>query len=317
MFFYSVEISRFFRYSAFFTVIFFSVKSHCRAQVLFKKPVRLASTTPGQDPWVVRTDIDSSAEQSPPKPVFRVTYMGQPVADGTFSPGDSLLTLAVTPADDAAARADSLIALRLLDSLRQLRTLVPVLQASLRADTDRLAARSYEISQLYRTIPSILPVSISSPAEFRVSSAYGQRVHPVTGQPRTHAGIDLPQPRLSPVFATADGFVDRIIWEPGGLGLAVFIAHESGYQTGYGHLEDHSVLVGQSVSRGQVIGRVGTTGLSTGPHLHYTVLAGALAVDPAGYCFLLANALNQRKKTNRRNAGQTGEVRSSTKKRAP
>ena len=315
-FFFSVEFGPLFRRLFLVLVVLFAFSSRAGAQVLFKKQ----SSSPasdysagghpaGSDPWVVRSEQDSSGSPATQKPVFRVTYMGQPLetdltGSAVFpSPGDSATTASgTTPGSDsatlAAFKSDSLMAVMLSDSLAQLRSLVPILEQSLWADSQRLGSNQADLNQMYRTIPSILPVSISSPAQLRVSSAYGQRVHPITGQLRNHAGIDLPQPRLTPVYSTADGIVDRIIWEPGGLGLAIFIAHASGYQTGYGHLEDHSVLVGQPVMRGQVIGRVGSTGLSTGPHLHYTVLAGRLPVDPAGYCFLLVNALNQRKRMN-------------------
>lgn len=251
---------------------------------------------------------DPAASKNDSPAAFRVTYMGQPMADSSADAPGSLTSQTGIPVADSiqglsvavARQADSLMALVLSDSLAQLRALVPLLQESMRLPSAVRSSNqwdsSFPVEQMYRTIPSILPVRLKNLAEYRVSSAYGQRVHPITGKLRTHAGIDLPQPRLTPVYATADGVVDRVLWEPDGLGLAVFIAHPSGYQTGYGHLEDHAVLVGQPVRRGDVIGRVGSTGLSTGPHLHYTVLAGSVPVDPAGYCFLLINVINQRQK---------------------
>ena len=231
------------------------------------------------------------------KPPFLVTYMGTALPSDTSGQRRyRLLPVENYPTGSSQGSPvrslkrftdqDSVMVAVLEDSLRRIRSqLVP-----LRESTQKSAKSIFD---RYRSIPSILPVRLGSLNEFRVSSAYGLRVHPISGRPQNHEGIDLPQPRYTAVFATADGIVDRVIWQPNGLGLAVFIVHPSGYQTGYGHLEDHSVLVGDVVRRGQMIGRVGSTGLSTGPHLHYTVLVGSQPVDPAAYCFLLLNALQE------------------------
>ena len=89
------------------------------------------------------------------------------------------------------------------------------------------------------------------------------------------------------MFATADGIVKWISWQPNGLGLAVCLEHPTtGYQSIYGHLSGYAVREGDRVRRGTLIGRVGSTGHSTGPHLHYTILYRGKPVDPARYCFL-------------------------------
>ncbi|GAB3789329.1 hypothetical protein GCM10028818_57690 [Spirosoma horti] len=238
-----------------------------------------------------------------PKQSFLVTYMGSPLKSDTSSQSRYRLAPIEYTAADSSKRyrldnrtlaprrfvdQDSIMVAILEDSLRRIRQqLIPLGQ------TDKASAQS--AFDLYRSIPSILPVRLRSYEDFRISSAYGLRVHPISGRLQNHAGIDLPQPRFTAVYATADGVVDRVVWQPAGMGLAVYIVHPSGYQTGYGHLEDHSVLVGEVVRRGQVIGRVGSTGLATGPHLHYTVLAGTQPVNPASYCFLLLNALDESK----------------------
>ena len=158
--------------------------------------------------------------------------------------------------------------------------------------------------RLLRDIPSILPIRIESWPAFRVSSPFGLRYHPITEKLHNHSGIDLPQPLYTPVYATADGVVNRIVFQPTGLGLAVYLRHESGYVTVYGHLVDHSVEVGEFVERGQQIARVGSSGISTGPHLHYAVLERGLPVDPADFCFLLLDELNK-----------TGSIREPGRKR--
>ena len=138
-----------------------------------------------------------------------------------------------------------------------------------------------------RRVPSILPIRVLRPNQYRVSSGFGMRYHPITGRNRAHEGIDLPQPVGTPMYATADGFVKTVAVQPGGLGLAILIDHENGFSTTYGHLSRFFVKSGQYVRRGQRIGRVGQTGLTTGPHLHYSVQHRGQAVDPKRYCFLV------------------------------
>lgn len=135
-------------------------------------------------------------------------------------------------------------------------------------------------------IPAIPPVRFLNWKDYRVSSRFGWRQHPIEGDIRLHNGIDLPQPAGTPVFATADGIVKWISWQPDGLGLAVCLEHTTGYQTIYGHLSNYAVWEGNKVRRGALIGRVGSTGRSTGPHLHYTIIYQGKAVDPSQYCFL-------------------------------
>ena len=170
---------------------------------------------------------------------------------------------------------------------------VQKLEALIRATLDRQRRVS---AAVLRTIPAILPVRTTVWTDYRVSSRFGMRWHPLTGRWLHHAGIDLPQPTGASVYATADGRVSRLIREPQGLGLAVTITHASGFQTVYGHLSRQWVQVGQSVKRGQPVGAVGSTGRATGLHLHYTILrrgkAGPRkAVDPTRFCFLLLDHL--------------------------
>ena len=258
-------------------------------------------TAPNRD--TLSSGENRSISHSKHKPQFLVTYMGSPLKSDTSSRGryrsapteghsaDSSKGNTPGKMNSLSQRVvdqDSIMVAVLEDSLRRIRQqLIPLHQPK-----QETAKSAFD---LYRSIPSILPVRLRSYDDSRVSSAYGLRVHPISGRLQNHAGIDLPQPRFTSVYATADGVVDRVVWQPNGMGLAVYIVHPSGYQTGYGHLEDHSVLVGEVVRRGQVIGRVGSTGLATGPHLHYTVLMGTQPVDPASYCFLLLNALQEPK----------------------
>ena len=115
-----------------------------------------------------------------------------------------------------------------------------------------------------------------------MSSGFGMRVHPVLGGRRAHKGIDLPAATGTPIRATADGVVEMADWF-GGYGLYVQLEHGGSMETRYGHMSRIAVAAGQTVHKGDVIGYVGTTGRSTGPHLHYEVRVNGEAVNPVPY----------------------------------
>ena len=112
-----------------------------------------------------------------------------------------------------------------------------------------------------------------------LTSPFGMRRHPTLGGERMHSGVDLAAPAGSPVYATAGGVVSFANWS-GGYGLLVIVDHGGQLETRFGHLSQLMVSRGQSVVQGQVLGLVGSTGRSTGPHLHYEVRRGRLAVNP-------------------------------------
>jgi murein DD-endopeptidase MepM/ murein hydrolase activator NlpD len=126
------------------------------------------------------------------------------------------------------------------------------------------------------SIPSALPV----PAEMiRLTSDFGTRSDPFRGRAAMHAGLDLAGPVGTPIYATADGVVGHA-GVRGAYGNLIEIEHGSGIGTRYGHLSRISVSVGQRVRRGQLIGLMGSTGRSTGSHLHYEVRIDGRAVNP-------------------------------------
>ena len=127
------------------------------------------------------------------------------------------------------------------------------------------------------SIPSRIPVD-----GFRLTSAYGMRVHPVLGGRRAHKGIDLASPVGTPVHAPADGTVGKAEWFSS-YGLYIQLEHGGDMETRYGHLSRLNVAAGQFVHKGDVIGYVGTTGRSTGPHLHYEVRVAGESVNPMPY----------------------------------
>lgn len=127
------------------------------------------------------------------------------------------------------------------------------------------------------SIPSIQPI-----AKFTFTSAYGVRSDPFQGSAAMHAGIDLASPTGTPIYATADGVVDRAEWF-GGYGNMVQIEHGKGIATRYGHMSKIAAREGERVKRGDLIGYVGSTGRSTGSHLHYEVRIDGRAVNPVPF----------------------------------
>lgn len=120
------------------------------------------------------------------------------------------------------------------------------------------------------------------PAAGRLSSPFGYRVHPISGAGRLHAGQDIAAPSGSPIYAADTGVVASAGWR-GGYGNAIVIDHGGGLATLYAHQSRLGVSAGQQVTRGQLIGYVGTTGYSTGPHLHFEVRENGTPVNPAAY----------------------------------
>lgn len=138
----------------------------------------------------------------------------------------------------------------------------------------------YSNALAYRSGSGMMfPLSFAAP----ITSVFGWRIHPITGDRRFHAGTDLGAPTGTPILAAAKGQVETANWM-GGYGLTVTINHSSAQQTLYGHMSEIFVSPGQLVEPGTVIGRVGSTGNSTGPHLHFEVRHltqnGWVAVDP-------------------------------------
>ena len=129
-----------------------------------------------------------------------------------------------------------------------------------------------------------------------ISSLFGSRVHPVTGQVRFHQGTDLAAPEGTPVVAAFSGRVEIAGWL-GGYGLIVVISHSDTHETRYAHLSEVLVKNGQEVKQGTVIGLVGSTGMATGPHLHFEIWQkmrdGLVAIDPTPQLILAMEQLQK------------------------
>ena len=137
--------------------------------------------------------------------------------------------------------------------------------------------------EMLKCIPAIQPVSNKNLKQ--TASGYGYRIDPIYKTTKFHSGMDFSANIGTPVYATGDGRVVKVGWESG-YGKLIKIDHGFGYMTWYAHLNDYNVRVCQKVVRGEVIGKVGNTGKSTGPHLHYEVHVKGKVVNPVNYYFM-------------------------------
>jgi hypothetical protein len=137
--------------------------------------------------------------------------------------------------------------------------------------------------KLFAAIPAIQP--ISNKQLVALASGFGWRTHPIYKVKKMHTGIDFAAAIGTPIYATADGKVANVEVKFSGYGKMVEIDHGFGYRTRYAHMHEFSVRSGQHVKRGDLIGYVGNTGLSTAPHLHYEVFIGGKHVDPVHYFY--------------------------------
>jgi murein DD-endopeptidase MepM/ murein hydrolase activator NlpD len=161
---------------------------------------------------------------------------------------------------------------------------------------DELAAKLYvqsisydEVFQMAKdkadmlaAIPAIVPIEKGTQ---RLVSGFGPRIHPIYKTLRPHTGVDFTAPTGTPIYAPGNGVVTTVERNRHGYGLMVIIDHGYGYETLYAHLSKFNVRVGQEVKRGEVIGFVGNTGVSTAPHLHYEVIRHGNKVNPINYFF--------------------------------
>jgi len=148
------------------------------------------------------------------------------------------------------------------------------------ARIDKLAhTRSKKLSH----IPAVQPIHNHN--LIRIASRFGMRMHPVYNVPKMHYGIDFTAKTGTDIYATGDGVVERVRKSYSGYGKHIIIYHGFGYKTLYAHMHSFSVKQGQKVKRGDIIGKVGNTGTSTGPHLHYEVIRNDRKIDPSNFFF--------------------------------
>ena len=184
------------------------------------------------------------------------------------APGDLSTFLGIGESQDGVIRE--------IDDIRKLSAYISQVEGPLREIKDTFISQSALLTE----IPSIWPVKGGIGT---ITMFFGQNVNPIHGQYYIHKGIDIATHRTGdPAIATADGQVVTAEYAYD-FGNYVIIRHKHGYYTRYAHLQRYTVSVGQRVQQGETIGYIGSTGISTGPHLHYEVHIGSDVVDPYRY----------------------------------
>jgi murein DD-endopeptidase MepM/ murein hydrolase activator NlpD len=167
----------------------------------------------------------------------------------------------------------------ILASLNNISSRIKVQNISYK-EIDKLVENKEE---LLSHTPAIQPVSNKDLT--RIASGFGYRIDPIYKTPKFHAGLDFTAPQGTPIYATADGVVTMAGNSGNGYGNHVTINHGYGYETLYGHMYRVKVRAGQKVKRAEVIGWVGSTGKSTGPHCHYEVRKYNDKIDPVYFFY--------------------------------
>lgn len=148
---------------------------------------------------------------------------------------------------------------------------------------DELYALAKNKTQMMASIPAIQP--ISNKKLKMIASGFGYRVDPIYKTMKFHEGVDFTAAVGTPIYATGDGKVLSAELETGGYGRCVVIDHGFGYRSLYGHMSRIKAVAGQKVKRGDIIGFVGSTGKSTGPHLHYEIIKGGSKLNPINFFY--------------------------------
>jgi murein DD-endopeptidase MepM/ murein hydrolase activator NlpD len=148
---------------------------------------------------------------------------------------------------------------------------------------DDLISLAMRKEEMLRSIPAILPISNRDLT--RTASGFGLRVHPYYKIIKFHSGMDFTAPTGTEIYATGNGVIASVHSSKRGLGNNIIIDHGFGYTSIYGHLDDFNVRPKQKVQRGDVIGYVGSTGMSIAPHLHYEVKLNGINLDPVNFYF--------------------------------
>ncbi len=147
---------------------------------------------------------------------------------------------------------------------------------------DEVFEKAKNKKDMLACIPAIIPVERGTE---RVASGFGYRIHPIYKTMRMHTGVDFTARTGTPIYATGNGVVKKSERNNHGYGKMVKIDHGYGYETLYAHMSKLKVRPGQEVKRGEVIGLVGSTGVSTAPHLHYEIIRNGKQVDPVSYFY--------------------------------
>ncbi len=207
--------------------------------------------------------------------IYRVIFEASPIPDSTRSgqieKDEELAQLQSFASSDIIASTAAL--------LKELLSRIKVQERSY-GEIDDLVKNK---QKMLASIPAIQPVSNKDLN--RIASGFGYRIDPIYKTVKFHAGLDFTAPSGTPIYATGDGVVEEASLSDVGYGNHVVVRHGYGYKTLYGHMLRMKVKSGQTIKRGDVVGWVGSTGKSTGPHCHYEVMKNGEKVDPVYFFF--------------------------------
>jgi len=207
--------------------------------------------------------------------IYRVIFEASPIPDSTragkVEKDEELAQLQSFSSSDIIASDAAL--------LKELMHRIQVQEKSYKEIDDLVKNKQ----KMLASIPAIQPVANKDLK--RIASGFGYRIDPIYKTVKYHAGLDFSAPSGTPIYATGDGVVEDASMSDVGYGNHVVIRHGYGYKTLYGHMLRIKVKAGQSVKRGDVLGWVGSTGKSTGPHCHYEVMKNGEKVDPVYFFF--------------------------------
>ncbi len=201
------------------------------------------------------------------KNLYRVMVQAEPLAE------EELLAINITELKDST---DESIIKSIENRVAQLQKKMALLSESY----DEIGTMYANQGEKWQCIPSIRPIRSADLRQF--SSGYGLRLDPITGEAKMHSGLDFVAPQGSDILATGAGTITFADWKEG-FGYTVIIDHGFGYETLYAHQEKLLVRKGQSIKRGDIIGLVGSSGRSTGPHLHYEVHLLGRTINPVHF----------------------------------
>jgi murein DD-endopeptidase MepM/ murein hydrolase activator NlpD len=229
---------------------------------LLQKKMQLASS--------VMSDLQKRDDQ-----VYRVVFEAEPIAESVRNAGYS----GVTRYKDLEGFDNSELMKETASKLDKLYRQIYIQSKSY----DEVFELAKKKTELLASIPAIQPVS--NKGLTRVASGFGYRIHPIYKTTILHTGIDFTSPIGTEIYATGNGTIEKVEYNGRGYGNNVTIDHGYGYETLYGHMSRFNVRPGQRVKRGDIIGYVGNTGSSTGPHVHYEVIKNGQKIDPINFFF--------------------------------
>ncbi|ATL46887.1 peptidase M23 [Chitinophaga caeni] len=207
--------------------------------------------------------------------IYRVIFEASPIVDSTRAgkplEGEELDLLETLPSGELIAS--------IAKTLHEVRNRIKTQENSYEEIDDLVKNKQ----KMLASIPAIQPVSNRDLR--RIASGFSYRIDPIYKTVKFHSGLDFAAPTGTPIYATGDGKVELASMSNVGYGNHVVINHGYGYKTLYGHMVRMKVRAGQRVKRGDVIGWVGSTGKSTGPHCHYEVIKNGEKVDPVYFFF--------------------------------